>query len=144
MKNKRIYYTSADAQMKANVEVLNKKIAEINSLIEYIKYTDRTCPDSNLNIIKYLDLKCSDYENEIKRRENNVENNNISFRTFKERYNNEYCVYAAEDVPGFYEKGDTMYGDCDDMVVDSYIYQPLTGVYTVYLKPDKNIKRNER
>ena len=58
----------------------------------------------------------------------------MTFRKFKEENKGGYRLRAAEDVPGFYKKGDAMYGDCDDMVVSDWLYQPLNGVYTVFLK----------
>lgn len=58
----------------------------------------------------------------------------MTFRKFKEEHKGGYQLRAAEDVIGFYKKGDAMYGDCDDMVVSDWLYQPLNGVYTVFLK----------
>lgn len=58
----------------------------------------------------------------------------MTLKTFKEKNGGGYCLRAAEDIPGFYKKGDAMYGDCDDMVVADWLYQPLNGIYTVYLK----------
>ena len=58
----------------------------------------------------------------------------MTFRKFKEANKGGYQLRAAEDVPGFCKKGDAMYGDCDDMVVADWLYQPLNGVYTIYLK----------
>lgn len=58
----------------------------------------------------------------------------MTFKLFKQVYNGGYHKCAAEDVPGFCHKGDTLYGDCDDMIVVKWLYQPLNGIYTVYLK----------
>jgi len=56
-----------------------------------------------------------------------------TFKEFKQENKGGYRLIAAEDVPGFYKKGSSMYGDCDDMVVVDHLYQPLNGIYTVYL-----------
>lgn len=56
------------------------------------------------------------------------------FKDFKEKNKGGYYCYAAEDIPGFYKKGNAIYGDCDGMEVVDYLYQPLNGIYTVYLK----------
>lgn len=45
-----------------------------------------------------------------------------------------YILRAAEDIPGFAKKGAPLYGDCDDMTVVNWLYQPLNGIYTVFLK----------
>ena len=58
----------------------------------------------------------------------------MSFKKFKETHKGGYYIYAAEDILGFYKKGASMYGNCDDMIVKSYLYQPLNGIYTVFLK----------
>ena len=62
-----------------------------------------------------------------------------TFNEFKQENKGGYHLIAAEDVPGFYKKGDSMYGNCDDMIVIDYLYQPLNGIYTVYLKTPKSI-----
>ena len=58
----------------------------------------------------------------------------MTFKQFKEMYDGGFHKRAAEDVPGFCCKGDALYGDCDDMIVVNWLYQPLNGIYTVYLK----------
>lgn len=58
----------------------------------------------------------------------------VTFKEFKEKNKGGYYCYAAEDIPGFYKKGNSIYGNCDDMIVADYLYQPLNGIYTVYLK----------
>lgn len=45
-----------------------------------------------------------------------------------------FVLVAAEDIPGFYKKGMHMYGNCDDMIVDRWLYEPITNVCTVSLK----------
>jgi hypothetical protein len=58
----------------------------------------------------------------------------MTFKEFREENKGGYRTYAAEDIPGFYKKGASMYGDCDNMIVVDYLYQPLNGIFTVYLK----------
>lgn len=58
----------------------------------------------------------------------------MTFKEFKNQHSGGYYTYAACDVPGFARKGDSLYGNCDDMGVENYLYQPLNGIYTVYLK----------
>jgi hypothetical protein len=58
----------------------------------------------------------------------------MTFKEFKNKHAGGYYLTAAEDIPGFYKKGSSMYGDCNDMVVDSWLYQPLNGIYSVRLK----------
>lgn len=58
----------------------------------------------------------------------------MTFKDFKKTHKGGYYLYAAEDIKGFYKKGASMYGDCGDMAVVDYLYQPLNGIYTVYLK----------
>lgn len=58
----------------------------------------------------------------------------MTFKDFKIKNKGGYYCYAAEDIPGFYKKGNSIYGNCDDMEVVDYLYQPLNGIYTVYLK----------
>lgn len=60
--------------------------------------------------------------------------NTMTFKDFKIKNKGGYYCYAAEDIPGFYKKGNSIYGNCDDMEVVDYLYQPLNGIYTVYLK----------
>lgn len=49
-----------------------------------------------------------------------------------------YILRAAEDIPGFAKKGAPLYGNCDDLTVVNWLYQPLNGIYTVYLKEGVN------
>lgn len=56
-----------------------------------------------------------------------------TFGGFKEANKGGYALRAAEDILGFAKKGQTLYGNCDDLVVVDYRYQPLNGIYTVYL-----------
>ena len=58
----------------------------------------------------------------------------MTFGDFKKTHKGGYMKYAADDIAGFARKGGSLYGNCDDMVVANYQYQPLNGVYTVYLK----------
>lgn len=58
----------------------------------------------------------------------------MTFKEFKKEKRGGYYITAAEDVPGFYKKGDSMYGNCDDMIVADWKYQPLNGIYSVTLK----------
>lgn len=63
----------------------------------------------------------------------------MTLKTFKE--SNEgggYVLRAAEDIPGFAKKGAPLYGNCDDLTVVNWLYQPLNGIYTVYLKEGVN------
>ena len=48
-----------------------------------------------------------------------------------------YIKVAAEDIHGFYKKGDALYGDTDDMEVVNWIRTLMPNgypVYTVFLK----------
>lgn len=58
----------------------------------------------------------------------------MNFKQFKEIYKGGYALIAAEDIPGFAKKGNGLYGNCDDMQVVNWRYQPLNGIYTVYLR----------
>lgn len=58
----------------------------------------------------------------------------MTFGEFKEKHTGGFVTVAAQDIPGFYKKGSSMYGNCDDMEVVYWLYQPLNGCYTVYLK----------
>jgi hypothetical protein len=55
----------------------------------------------------------------------------MSFKEFKESHRGGYILIAGENIPGFYQKGDSMYGDCDRMTVADW--QPLGAGYTVFL-----------
>lgn len=57
----------------------------------------------------------------------------ITFKMFQEMNKGGYALRAAEDIPGFAQKGHSLYGNCDDLMVVDYLYQPLNGIYTVYL-----------
>lgn len=57
----------------------------------------------------------------------------ITFKQFKEFHGGGYFLRAAEDIPGFAKKGGTLYGNCDDLIVTDYLFQPLNCIYTVYL-----------
>lgn len=57
----------------------------------------------------------------------------MTFKQFKERNRGGYVICAAEDIPGFAKKGRHLYGNCDDLIVVDYLYQPLNGIYTVFL-----------
>lgn len=63
----------------------------------------------------------------------------MTYREFKETVSNRggFVTVAAEDIPGFYRKGDHMYGDCDRMIVSEWLYQPLNGIYTVFLNEEE-------
>lgn len=58
----------------------------------------------------------------------------MTLRQFKAKNKGGYVLRAAEDIPGFCRKGKAVYGDCDDLIVVDWLYQPLNGIYTVYLK----------
>ena len=51
----------------------------------------------------------------------------MTFKEFKEKHNGGYYLYSAIDKKA-------LYGDCDNMTVIDWLYQPLNGLYTVYLK----------
>lgn len=53
----------------------------------------------------------------------------MTFMDFKAKNGGGYYLKAAEDILGF-----CSYGNCDDMIVVDYLYNPLNGIYTVYLK----------
>ena len=56
-----------------------------------------------------------------------------TFKNFQEMNKGGYYLRAAEDIPGFAKKGQSLYGNCDDLIVVDYLYQPLNESYTVYL-----------
>ena len=58
----------------------------------------------------------------------------MTFGEFKEIYKGGYYLTASEDIKGFYKKGQSIYGDADNLIVDSWIYQPLNDIYSVRLK----------
>lgn len=58
----------------------------------------------------------------------------MTFKEFKDKHNGGYYIQASEDISGFCKKGEAMYGNCDDMIVVDYLYNPLNGIYTVKLK----------
>ena len=61
----------------------------------------------------------------------------MTLKTFKEQNGGGgYVLRAAEDILGFAKKGDSLYGDCDNLTVVDWLYQPLNGIYTVYLKEE--------
>lgn len=62
----------------------------------------------------------------------------MTFKKFKEKNGGGYVLKAAEDIPGFYRKGDSMYGNCDDLEVVNWLYQPLNGIFTVFLANKQN------
>lgn len=66
---------------------------------------------------------------------------NMKYGEFKKVYNGGHKLRAAEDIPGFVRKGHALYGNCDDMIVVDWLYQPLNGIYTVFLKNE--VKREE-
>jgi hypothetical protein len=51
----------------------------------------------------------------------------MTFKEFKAKHPGGYYLRTAED------KKRSLYGDCDNLIVDDYLYQPLNGIYTVYL-----------
>jgi|GEM_PF-5973728 len=64
----------------------------------------------------------------------------MTFKEFKETHDGGFYSVAAQDIAGLYKKGSSMYGDCDDMEVSDYFYQPLNGIYTVYLTEKTQVK----
>ena len=57
---------------------------------------------------------------------------NKTFKEFKKEVGNAgFYVYD-------WETKKSLYGNCDNEIVVDYLYQPLNGIYTVYLKT-KNI-----
>lgn len=68
----------------------------------------------------------------------------ITFKRFKELNKGGYIKRAVGDVPRCGENGEfiwprDLYGNCDDMVVVDFLYQPLNGIYTVYLSDSKGL-----
>lgn len=51
-----------------------------------------------------------------------VVNTHCTFGEFKKQHPEilGYYMRAFEDIPGFYKSGDSMYGNCDDMIVRSW------------------------
>lgn len=61
----------------------------------------------------------------------------MTLKAFKEQCGGGgFVLRAAEDIPGFAKKGAPLYGNCDDLTVANWLYQPLNGIYTVYLKEE--------
>lgn len=58
----------------------------------------------------------------------------LTFKKFQEQHKGGYYIKAAEDIKGFAKKGQSLYGDCDNLIVEDWLYQPLNGIYTVFLK----------
>ena len=56
-----------------------------------------------------------------------------TFKEFKKQEMGGYIKVAAEDIPGFAKKGMSLYGNCDDMCVVDWEFDPSFGIYTVYL-----------
>lgn len=59
----------------------------------------------------------------------------MTFKDFKESISNGASVekIAGEDMPGFYKRGSSMYGDTDDLYVSAYTYIPRINHYVVEL-----------
>jgi len=55
-------------------------------------------------------------------------------KQFRETHEGGYYLVCSEDIPGFAKKGWGIYGNCDDMIVDHYLYQPLNGIYTLFIR----------
>lgn len=51
----------------------------------------------------------------------------MTLKEFKAKYPGGYYLRDAND------KEKSLYGDCDNMKVVDYLYNPLNGIYTVYL-----------
>jgi len=64
----------------------------------------------------------------------------MTFKEFKETHPGGYNVFAAEDIMGFAKKGQPLYGDVDNMEEVDFCYQPLNGIYSVYLKDSSKTK----
>lgn len=61
----------------------------------------------------------------------------MKFKEFKDKNFGCYCLVAVEnDLENGIFIGDrlSLLSNCDDMLVVDYLYQPLNGRYTVYLK----------
>ena len=50
----------------------------------------------------------------------------MTLKEFKAKHPGGYYLRAVEDKRA-------LYGDCDNLIVADYLYQPLNGIYTVYL-----------
>lgn len=50
----------------------------------------------------------------------------MTLKEFQAKHPGGYYLRAAEDKRA-------LYGDCDNLIVADYLYQPLSGIYTVYL-----------
>ena len=57
-----------------------------------------------------------------------------SVKDFMSGHEGGFYIYASEDIPGFYKKGDPVYGNTDNMEVVSWLYQPFTGIYSLRVK----------
>jgi len=55
-------------------------------------------------------------------------------KEFMQKNKGGYYIYAAEDISGFCKKGNSCYGDCDHLTVVNWLYNPLNGIYTLYVK----------
>lgn len=55
----------------------------------------------------------------------------ITVKQFMSENKGGFYLYAAEDIPGFCKKGESIYGNADNMEVVGWLYQPLNGIYSL-------------
>lgn len=67
----------------------------------------------------------------------------MTYKKFKKAHKGSvFVAIAAEYIPGgFARKGDSLYGDCNDMIVTGWQYQSWNDLYTVYLKNPEDLKK---
>ena len=58
----------------------------------------------------------------------------MTFAEFKANCDGGIHAVATHDIHGYCQKGDRIWKNCDDFEVVEILYQPLNGIYTVYLK----------
>lgn len=51
----------------------------------------------------------------------------MTLKEFKANHDGGFYLRDADD------RGKSLYGDCDNMILVDYLYNPLNGIYTVYL-----------
>ena len=61
----------------------------------------------------------------------------MTFAEFKRTHDGGIHGVATENIHGFCKKGDRIWQNCDNFIVVEVLYQPLNGIYTVYLAKPK-------
>ena len=54
----------------------------------------------------------------------------MTVKEFKESHDGGFYIYLKNAKPG----DAPIWGDCDEMTVDRWLYQPLNGIYSLFVK----------